>query len=67
MANEDDQVSLSPTVLLVIEQFAAAMRTDNGIEGSIIDRLEKLLRKGIVPKPHEIDTALFGPPSDSEK
>lgn len=62
MANEDNHERLSPTVLHVIEQFAAAMRADDGIESHAIGRLEKLLRKGAVPKPDEINAALFDPP-----
>lgn len=66
MANEDNHVSLSPTVLHVIEQFASAMRADDGIQDDAIDRLEKLLRKRAVAKPDEINAALFDPPSDGE-
>lgn len=66
MANEDSHVGLSPTVLHVIEQFVAAMRADDGVEGHAIDRLEKLLRKGAVPKPDEINAALFDPPLNGE-
>jgi len=66
MANEDDQVGLSPTVLQVLEQFATSMRADVGIQSDAIDRLEKLLRKGAVPKPDEINAALFAPRPDGE-
>ena len=66
MANEDNYVGLSSTVLHVIEQFAAAMRADDGIQGDAIDRIEKLLRKGAVAKPDEINAALFDPPPDGE-
>ena len=66
MTNEDTHVGLSPTVLQVIEKFAEALRTDEGIEGDAIDRIEKLLRKGVVPKPDEINMALFSPPQDGE-
>lgn len=61
---EGASVLLSPTVVRVIEQFAAAMRADDSIENDGIDRLEKLLRKGAVPKPEEINAALFDPPPD---
>lgn len=67
MANDDNDVGFSPTVLHVIQQFAAAMRADDGIEGHAIDRLEKLLGKGRVPKPEEISAALFEPPLDGDK
>lgn len=66
MANEDNHVGLSPTVLRVIEQFATAMRAYDGIEGPAIDRLKKLLQKGVIPKPDEINAALFDPPTDGE-
>jgi len=66
MTEEDDLVGLSPTVLHVIEQFVIAMRADDGIQDDAIDRLEKLMRKGAVAKPDEINAALFDPPSDSE-
>ena len=59
-------VGLSPTVLHVIEQFVIAMRADDGIQDDAIDRLEKLMRKGAVAKPDEINAALFDPPPDSE-
>ncbi len=66
MANEDNHVGLSPTVLHVIEQFDAALRADEGIQGDAIDRLEKLLRKRAVAKPDEINAALFDPPPGGE-
>ncbi len=66
MANKDEPTGLSPTVSQVLEQFAAAMRADDGIEDDAIDRLEKLLRQGAVPKPDEINATLFGPPPDVE-
>ncbi len=66
MTNEDGYVGLSPTVLQVIDQFTARMRADDGIEGDAIDRLEKLLRKPAVPKPDEINRALFDPSPDGE-
>lgn len=66
MANGEGHIGLSPTVLLVIEQFAARMRADDGIEGDAIDRLEELLRKPAVPKPDEINAALFGPSPGGE-
>ena len=66
MADENGQVGLSPTVLQVIDQFAARMRADDGIESDAIDRLEKFLRKPAVPKPDEINAAFFGPSADGE-
>ncbi len=67
MVKEDDHLGLSPTVLNVIEKFVATMRDNGAVETHAIDRLEKLLRKGAVPKPDEINAALFGPPTDGEK
>lgn len=66
MANEDNHGDLSSTVLNVIEHFIAAMRADDKIESLAIDRFEKLLRKGAVPKPDEISMALFDLPSDGK-
>lgn len=64
MASENNQVGPSPTVLRVIDQFVSAMRADGAVQNDAIDRLEKLLRKGDVPKPDEINKALFEPPPD---
>lgn len=64
VAYEEGTSILSPTVVQVIDQFAAAMRADDSIENDGIDQLEKLLRKGAVPKPEEINAALFDPPPD---
>ena len=66
MASEDGPTGLSPTVVQVVHRFAAAMRADDGIQDDATDRLEKLLRKGAVPKPDEINAALFEPPPDGE-
>ncbi len=67
MADEDVNVGPSPTVIQVIDQFIARMRSDDGIEGSAIDSLEKLLRKPSVPKHEEINTAVFDIPSDGDE
>jgi len=64
MADENNHIVLSPTVRQVIEQFAAAMRADAAIQDDAIARLEKLLRKGTVPKPEDINSVLFEPPQD---
>ncbi len=64
MANENDHIIASPTVLQVIEQFVVAMRADPGIADDAIARLDNLLRKGIVPKPDVINAALFEPPPE---
>lgn len=66
MAAADGHISLSPTVLQVIEQFAARMRADDSIEGDAIDRLVKLFLKSALPKPEEINAALFEPSPEGE-
>ena len=45
MAKADDHVSLAPTVLQVLEQFATAMRADTDIDEQAIARLEKIILK----------------------
>jgi hypothetical protein len=63
MAKDDSPpLGLSPTVLQVISEFAAAMRADSGIHSAATDRLEKLLRQGAVPKPEDINVILFDLP-----
>lgn len=66
MASEENHVGLSPTVLGVVEQFVAAMRADDEIDGNACDRLEELLRRGSVPKPDEIYAAFFDSPPDGD-
>ena len=66
MVTDDTGPTLSPTVLQVIDQFAASMRTDDTIDGEAIDRFEALLRQGAVPKPQDIDAAFFDLPQDAE-
>lgn len=63
MAKDDPSPSgLSPTVLRVIEEFAAALRADGNIEQAAADRLEKLLKQASIPKPEDINAVLFEPP-----
>jgi len=64
MANKNDHIVVSPTVLQVVEQFVAAMRADPAIADGAIARLDNLLRKGTVPKPDKISTILFEPPTE---
>lgn len=66
MANEDSGVGLSPTVSHVIDEFIAALRSDDEIEGDAIDRLETILRQRVVPKSDDINAALFDPILDGE-
>lgn len=66
MADEDNGVGLSPTVLVVIDKFVSVMRADDTIENQVVDRIEGLLRKGTVPKADEINAALFNSLSSSK-
>jgi hypothetical protein len=65
MAEQDDD-PLSPTVTKVLDEYLAALHADNTIDNKAADRLDALLRKGKVPKPEEIDAALF-PPAEDDK
>lgn len=67
MANENDHIVVSPTVLKVVEQFVAAMRADSAIADEATDRLDNALRKGTVPTPNEISAILFEPPPEDQK
>ena len=67
MAINDEPKPLSPTVSQVVDQFVAAMTGDDEIDNDAINRLDTLLRQGVVPKPDEINTALFEPPADAAK
>lgn len=66
MAKDDQAATLSPMVAQVIDQFAAALRADDKIADEAVNRLEKLLRRGAVPKPDEINAALFDPSPDDQ-
>ena len=67
MATEDSFVGLSPTVSQVIDQFVSYLHADDKIGNNAIDHLEKLIRKPSVPKPDEINAALFDHSPDDEK
>ena len=67
MANENDRIAVSPTVLMVVEQFVTAMRADPAISDEAIDRLDNTLRKGTVPTPNEISAILFEPLPEGQK
>lgn len=66
VADQESSSNLSPTVAQVLDRFVAALRADDGIDNDAIDRLDKLLRKGIVPKPEDINAALFEPPPEAK-
>ena len=63
MAEQDDEL-LSPTVAKVLDAYLAALHADDAIENDAADRLDALLRKGKVPKPDDIETALFPLPEE---
>ncbi|MFC1573245.1 hypothetical protein ACFL6M_06565 [Candidatus Eisenbacteria bacterium] len=58
---------LSSTVLQVIERFMEAMRSDSVISDDTITRLNELLLQGIVPKPDDINEAVFDNPQDGQE
>ena len=64
MAEQDDE-PLSPTVTKVLDEYLAALHTDDDIDNKMAGRLDALLRKGNVPKPDDIDAALF-PPAEGD-
>jgi len=51
--------SISPTVIKVLDEYIAVLRADKEIDNEAVDRLDALLRKGIIPKIEDIDTALL--------
>lgn len=65
MAEQDDD-PLSPTVTKVLDEYLAALHADDDLGNDAADRLDALLRKGKVPKPEDIDAALF-PPAEGDK
>lgn len=66
MASKDSEVGVSPTVLRVIDQCIASIRSDDLVQGDALSRLEALLRNPTVPKPDEIDKAVFAPFLDGD-
>jgi hypothetical protein len=66
MENDEQHTILSPTVLIVLDQFTKAMREDISVEEYAIERLERILRKGVIPNQDEISAALFNPSPDGE-
>ena len=66
MSKEDDHIVIPPTALQVMEEFVAVMHTDPDIPDDAINRLEILLLKGVVPKPDDINKALFESSTESE-
>jgi hypothetical protein len=66
MSKEGDNIVIPPTALQVIEEFIAAMHADPDIPDDAINSLETLLLKGVVPKPDDINKALFESSTESE-
>lgn len=66
VTQERDPMVVPQTVSQVLETFVAAMRADPAIPADAISRLETLLCKGAVPKPDEINAAMFETPPDGE-
>ena len=64
MASSDDSISLSPTVVQVVDQFVTALRADEQVPDHAIDRLDATLRGGTVPKPDQLPEILFAPPEE---
>lgn len=62
MKEEEDDTGLSPTVLQVIDEFVGALRGDGEIPEDGVNALERLLRQPAVPKPDDINAALFARP-----
>ena len=56
---------LSPTVIKVLDAYLAALDGDSEIDDEAAARLDDLLRQGKVPKPADIDAALF--PADDDE
>lgn len=60
MAEQKDK-PISPTVKKVLDEYLAALHTDEEIDNEAADRLDALLRMGKIPKPDDINVALFPP------
>lgn len=60
MVTQDDE-PLSPTVTKVLDAYLEALTGDADIDDDAAARLDVLLRQGKVPKPADIDAALFPP------
>lgn len=64
MTEEKDD-PLSPTVTKVLDAYLEALEDDSDIDDEAGGRLDDLLRQGKIPKPSDIDAALF-PADDGE-
>jgi len=63
---EYENESISPTVKKILDEFINVLRTNDVIDDQSVNNLDKLLRTGKIPKPDEIDDALF-PPAIGDK
>ncbi|UWQ46869.1 hypothetical protein [Leisingera aquaemixtae] len=63
MSKQHDE-PLSPTVTKVLDAYLDALKGDSDIAAEAATRLDTLLRQGKVPKPADIDAALFPPEED---
>jgi hypothetical protein len=57
---------LPPVVRQVFDQFVEEMRNDPEIDGETLDRLEALFFDGDVPRPEDLDEALYGLPLEGQ-
>ena len=64
MADQDDE-PLSPTEAKVLDEYLNVLHADGDLENKMADRLDALLRNGKMPKPDDLDAALF-PPADGD-
>ena len=60
--SEQQNEPLSPTVKKVLDAYLEALKGDSDVDDEAAARLDAVLRQGKVPKPSDIDAALF--PSD---
>jgi hypothetical protein len=56
---EYENESISPTLKKVLDEFISVLLADDNIDSLSVDRLDKLLRNGCLPKLEDIDEALF--------
>lgn len=67
MSKEDGHIVIPPTAQQVIEEFVTVLHADPEIPDDAIKRLESLLIRGLVPKPDDINKALFESSMESKK
>lgn len=67
MTDKEKGARLPPTVDQIVESFMSSLRSDGQLDAGAIDRLNDLMQKGVIPKPDEIHTALFGLAKDGDE